>query len=154
MCGGVSMLKTEWIEKRLGYIQGLKSPSDMQKLILELYSLSNPTPHELKQLDALLKVERINERAEEAKIKAYKIVQARKEQSRKERTRELIELGGIVQLTQFEKDKGLLTGALLYVMELLKEQNGETLKTTLKIRGDQLLEEREAERKKKQLNDH
>jgi hypothetical protein len=154
MCGGVSMLKTEWIEKRLGYIQGLKSPSDMQKLILELYTLSNPTQHELKQLDALLKVERINERAEEAKIKAYKIVQARKEQSRKERTRELIELGGIVQLTQFEKDKGLLTGALLYLMDLFKDQNGETLKTTLKIRGDQRLEEREAERKKKQLNDH
>jgi Conjugal transfer protein TraD len=141
--------KNEWNEKRVAYIQGLKAPSDMQKTILELYTLPNRTASENKQLDALLKVEKINERAEQAKVQAYKIINARKEEGRKARTRELIELGGIVQLTDFEKDKGLLAGVLLYAMDQFKGHNGSDLKTTLKIRGDKLLEEREEAKKSK-----
>jgi Conjugal transfer protein TraD len=141
--------KNEWVEKRVAYIQGLKSPSDVQKMILELYTLPNRTANENKQLDALIKVEKINEKAEVAKAQAYKIIHARKEEGRKARTRELIELGGIVQLTNFEKDKGLLAGALLYVIDQFKGHKGEDLKTTLKIRGDRLLEEREEAKKQK-----
>ncbi|MES2208476.1 MAG: conjugal transfer protein TraD [Pseudomonadota bacterium] len=143
------MDKTEWIEKRVEYIKGLKAPSDMQKLILELYNEKKRTANENKQLDALLKVEKINERAELAKVQAYKIVNARKEETRKARTRELIELGGIVQLTEFEKDKGLLAGVLLYALDQFKGHNGENLKTTLKVRGDKLLDEREEAKKSK-----
>lgn len=136
----------EWTEKRIAYIRGLKAPSDMQRAILALYGMGERSSAENRQLDALLKAEKANEKADEARAKAYKVMNARREDERKARTRELIELGGIVSMVDFPTDKGLLAGALVHLKEQLSE-GGDALQAKLKARGDGLLYEREQARK-------
>lgn len=136
----------EWADNRVAYIKGLKAPTDMQRAILELYGKAGRSSAENRQLDALLKAEKANEKAEEARAKAYKVLNARREDERKARTRELIELGGVVALVEFPTDKGLLAGALIHVKEQLGADGG-ALEAKLKARGDGMLYEREQARK-------
>ena len=70
------------------------------------------------------------------------------EKERKARTRKLIEIGGLAEIAGLlESDPGFLLGALLNAAEF--SADSERWKS-LKTKGDSLLKEREASRKKSQ----
>ncbi|MES2207839.1 MAG: hypothetical protein V4525_13730 [Pseudomonadota bacterium] len=143
-----------WIEARIEYIKGLKAPSNTQRLIIHLYHRSPLTDTETKQLNTLLSLERINERKENASTaKIPKTIRTLKKENHRASTSELKELGSIVELLHFEKDKGLLAGALLYILDQFKQDESQDFKMSLKQRGDKLLlaqqEARQAKRKNK-----
>ncbi|WP_322074704.1 conjugal transfer protein TraD [Burkholderia cepacia] len=145
------MAMDEWVSAQVAYIGGLRAPSDTQKMLVELATLTDPTKKELRDLDALVRLEKINERAEEAKLAAFKIVQERKDAARKERTRRLIELGGIVEMVDFPVDRGTLCGALLWALDQAKSD--ESAMRQLKTRGDEFISRREADKKAAPAND-
>lgn len=68
-------------------------------------------------------------------------------QSRQERAHELITIGALTEVTNFEKDRGLIAGALLDVLDRINAN--EQVKWDLKKRGDDLLHEIELEKKSK-----
>ncbi|MBK3823589.1 conjugal transfer protein TraD, partial [Paraburkholderia aspalathi] len=74
-----------------------------------------------------------------------RMLSARREDQRKARTRELIELGGIVSMVDFPVDRGTLTGALLWALDQFKTEDD--LQHALKKRGDAFIAERENEKK-------
>ena len=69
----------------------------------------------------------------------------RKSNNRKKREHELITIGALTDLTKFPKDRGTVTGAFLYILDRIKENPG--FEHQLKIRGDDLLRQREIEKK-------
>ena len=92
-------------------------------------------------------MEKINQQAEVAKAEAARILNARREDQRKARTRELIELGGIVSMVDFPVDRGTLTGTLLWALDHFRTDDD--LAHTLKKRGDTFIAERETEKNAK-----
>ena len=68
-------------------------------------------------------------------------------QSRKARAHELITIGTLTDVTNFEKDRGLIAGVFLDALERFKKD--EQLKWDLKKRGDELLHELEKQKDKK-----
>ncbi|KUY63383.1 hypothetical protein WI25_28685 [Burkholderia cepacia] len=135
------MEKNDWLVKRIEYIRGLKAPTDAQKMLLELAAIASPSKQEVKQIDALVRLEKVNQKAEEAKAEVARMMADRREQERKARTRELIELGGIVSMTGFPVDRGMLTGALLWALDQMKTDT--SVERQLKTRGDTFIAARE-----------
>ncbi|QCP55138.1 hypothetical protein FAZ95_39105 [Trinickia violacea] len=113
-------------------------------MLLELATIEQPTKQEIKQLDALVRLEKVNQKAEEAKAEVARMMAERRDQVRKARTRELIELGGIVSMANFPVDRGVLTGALLWVLDEMKSDA--SVEAQLKKRGDTFIAQREKER--------
>jgi len=67
---------------------------------------------------------------------------------RKERTRQLIQVGGLLEIAGLlEIDKGVLLGSLMDLAATLNNNKNEYKKTEWKQVGDRILAEREAERK-------
>jgi hypothetical protein len=145
------MEKKDWLASRIAFIKGLKAPTESQRMLLELAALESPTKLESRQLDALVRLEKVNQRAEEAKAAAQKVMAERRDQQRKARTRELIELGGIVAMVDFPVDRGTLTGALLWVLDQFKTDK--ELAATLKKRGDTFIVQREKEKQSEPQDD-
>lgn len=139
------MSKDQWLEKRIAFIKGLKAPTDTQRMLLELADLDQPSKKDLRELDMLVRLEKINERAEEAKLAAFKIVQDRKDEARKARTRRLIELGGMVEMLDFPTDRGTLCGALMWALDQVKADSA--VLHQLKTRGDEFIAQRETSKK-------
>ncbi|MFL9860015.1 conjugal transfer protein TraD [Paraburkholderia madseniana] len=139
------MAKAEWLTEHVQYIKGLKSPTATQSLLVELAAIPNPTAQESRQLDKLVRLEKINQKADAMKAEAARMLSARREDQRKARTRELIELGGIVSMVDFPVDRGTLTGALLWALDQFRTDDD--LQHTLKKRGDAFIAERENEKK-------
>ncbi|MBK3823313.1 hypothetical protein, partial [Paraburkholderia aspalathi] len=100
------MAKAEWLTEHVQYIKGLKSPTATQSLLVELAAIPNPSAQESRQLDKLVRLEKINQKADAMKAEAARMLSARREDQRKARTRELIELGGIVSMVDFPVDRG------------------------------------------------
>ncbi len=77
---------------------------------------------------------------------ALQLAQGRiKERERKQRTRRLIEIGGLADIAGVaDTDKGALLGALLEVSKMLEDK---LVYSKMKVEGDKLLSERENERK-------
>ncbi|MGZ2749931.1 conjugal transfer protein TraD [Burkholderia stagnalis] len=136
------MDKNDWLANRLAFIRELKNPTESQKALLELAAISEPTKQEVKQLDALVRLEKINVKAEEAKTEVARLMAERREQARRARTHELIELGGIVTMVDFPTDRGVLTGALLWALDQMKTDTA--VEGQLKTRGDTFIAAREA----------
>ena len=67
--------------------------------------------------------------------------------SRKERAHELITIGALTEVTNFEKDRGLIAGVLLEALERFSQND--QLRFDLKKRGDALLHEIEIVNKTK-----
>ena len=92
--------------------------------------------------------ERIKKLEEQIKKKqlALQLAQGRiKERERKQRTRRLIEIGGLADIAAIgDLDKGALLGAFLEVSTMLEDK---LAYSKLKADGDRLLSEREKERK-------
>jgi len=91
---------------------------------------------------------RIKKLEEQIKKKqlALQLAQGRiKERERKQRTRRLIEIGGLADIAAIgDLDKGALLGAFLEVSTMLEDK---LAYSKLKADGDRLLSEREKERK-------
>ncbi|WP_166679230.1 MULTISPECIES: conjugal transfer protein TraD [Paraburkholderia] len=139
------MAKNEWLTEHIQYIQGLKSPTATQTLLVELATIPAPTAQESRQLDKLVRLEKINQKADSMKAEAARMLSERRENQRRAHTRELIELGGIVPMVDFPVDRGTLTGALLWALDQFRTDGD--LQRTLKKRGDAFIAERENDKK-------
>lgn len=138
----------EWLEDRVAYIRGLKSPNDHQRLLLLLNDKKGATNDDLRKLVALVKAEKAAEKAQRAKASVAKIVNAEKLAERKNRDHQLYQSAGLLILaglvdTKTGKptlDRGELLGALL---GLAKVPSDDARRSDWKRAGDALLAERE-----------
>lgn len=114
-------MQDKWLEDRVAYIRGLKSPNDHQRLLLLLNEKKGATDDDRRKLVALVKAEKAAEKAQRAKASVAKIVNAEKLAERKRRDHELYQSAGLFILaglvdTKTGKpnlDRGELLGALL-----------------------------------------
>lgn len=138
----------EWLEDRVAYIRGLKSPNDHQRLLLLLNDKKDATDDDRRKLVALIRAEKAAEKAQRAKASVAKIVNAEKLAERKNRDHQLYQSAGLLILaglvdTKTGKptlDRGELLGALL---GLAKVPADDARRSDWKRAGDALLAERE-----------
>ena len=107
-------MKKDWIAEHLAYLRGMKSPTATQRLLLQLSEVPERNRQEEREFAALIKLEQINERAAQAKVKAHKIIRDKSESDRKERNHRLIMQGALIDLAGLDQiDRGVLLGACL-----------------------------------------
>ena len=131
-----------------------------EKMILDLNNQSEKSSVEKNALASFLnnhyreykrdteyQIEREKSKEQQKTIlaKLKKVESQRKSNNRKKREHELITIGALTDLTKFPKDRGTVTGAFLFILDRIKE-NPE-FEHQLKIRGDDLLQQREIEKK-------
>lgn len=134
----------EWLEDRVAYIRGLKSPNDHQRLLLLLNDKKDATDDDRRKLVALIRAEKAAEKAQRAKASVAKIVNAEKLAERKNRDHQLYQSAGLLILaglvdTKTGKptlDRGELLGALL---GLAKVPSDDARRSDWKRAGDALL---------------
>jgi len=134
----------EWLEDRVAYIRGLKSPNDHQRLLLLLNDKKDATDDDRRKLVALIRAEKAAEKAQRAKASVAKIVNAEKLAERKNRDHQLYQSAGLLILaglvdTKTGKptlDRGELLGALL---GLAKVPADDARRSDWKRAGDALL---------------
>jgi len=115
----------DWLNNRVLYLKGLKSRTEQQNILIELFDKQNRTPQDDKKFNALVRAEKALERAIKAKQAASHLIQAEKhaekKAERKARDRELFNAAGLLILaglvdTKTGKptiDKSELLGALI-----------------------------------------
>ena len=123
----------EWLQLRLSYIKALKSPSEQQSLIAMLAEKDTLTPPEEKKLNVLIRAEKAQQRAIEARSKAMALINAEKKAAaraeRKARDHELFKVAGLLSLVGLvDKETGKpvvdvasLVGALAGLSELPRD---------------------------------
>ena len=123
----------DWLMKRLSYIQDLKSPSEQQSLIVALSGKDTLTPAEEKKLNVLIRAEKAQQRAIEARSKATALLNAEKKEEaraeRKARDHELYQSAGLMSLVGLvDKETGKpvvdvasLVGALASLSEIPRD---------------------------------
>lgn len=124
------MTNDEFIKQRVAYIKGLKSPNDRQTLLVALFDKKGKTASDDKKLRALVKVEKAELKAQEAKASIAKLLSDEKVKQRKARTHELINSGALMILADLvdgntglpKMDKGELLGGLLSLVNATPEQ--------------------------------
>ena len=137
-------MQDKWLEDRVAYIRGLKSPNDHQRLLLLLNEKKGATDDDRRKLVALVKAEKAAEKAQRAKASVAKIVNAEKLAERKRRDHELYQSAGLFILAGLVDTKtgkptlnsGELLGALL---GLAKVPADDTRRGDWKRAGDALL---------------
>ncbi|HHY5724899.1 TPA: hypothetical protein ACV5MV_003972 [Shigella sonnei] len=78
--------REEWLSAKIAYINGLKSPSEQQRLLVLLAEKKNRTTTDEKTLSALIRAEKTAEKAAAAKARVTAIIAAeRKAAARAER---------------------------------------------------------------------
>jgi hypothetical protein len=94
---------------------------------------------------ATAKIKKLEEEIKKKQL-ALQLAQGRiRERERKQRTRRLIEIGGLADIAGVaDTDKGALLGALLEVSKMLEDK---LTYSKMKTDGDRILSERETERK-------
>lgn len=132
-------MQDKWLEERVAYIRGLKSPSDHQRLLLMLYDKKDAGPDDLRKLAALVKAEKAAERAQRAKASVARIVNAEKLAERKRRDRELYQSAGLL----------ILAGLVDTKTGIPTRDRGELLGALLALAGNEVTTEKRAEWKKK-----
>jgi hypothetical protein len=149
-------------------IEHIKNMRLMQKktskiqAFLDLFDNSNRTAHqervlknvfnsEYKTYSIKFEYEQTKKISDSEYLKLFEVVKKTKQkevaQSRKERAHELISIGALTEVVKFEKDRGLIAGALLDVLDRIN--TNEQVKWDLKKRGDDLLHQIELENKAK-----
>ena len=140
-----TMTADTWLAKRIDYLRELKSPSATQKLLIDLAGRPALSTREQRELDALVRLEKINDRAAQAKVKAYKILREKAEGDRKARNHRLIMQGALFDMAKLQNvDKGVLLGALLALSKELSGPDAPKLEARLKASGDALLAQKES----------
>lgn len=140
-------MNDDWLRARIAYLQGLKSPTDHQRLLLGLASKPDRTPGEERKFSALVKAEKAAERAVKARADAARIVNADQLARRRARDHELFNAAGLLILAGLVDthtgcpilDRGELLGAL---MGLAKLPLDDPRRQDWKRAGDALLAER------------
>jgi hypothetical protein len=141
---------TDWLTSCVRYIKGLKTPTDSQHLLVQLYETQPRTSKQDRELAALARLERINEKADAARQSAHRILQDKRQRDRKEREHRLIQIGALVEIAGFDTiDRGMLLGGFLHLAEQLRGPHRDTIQQTFKLRGDTLLKQREEARQTK-----
>jgi hypothetical protein len=115
----------DWLNNRVLYLKGLKSRTEQQNILVELFDKQNRTLQDDKKFTVLVRAEKAIERANKAKQAASNLIQAEKhaekKAERKARDHELFNAAGLLILaglvdTKTGKptiDKDKLLGALL-----------------------------------------
>ena len=137
----------EWLEDRVAYIRGLKSPNDHQRLLLLMNDKKDATDDDRRKLVALIRAEKAAEKAQRAKASVAKIVNAEKQAERKNRDHQLYQSAGLLILAGLVDtktgnptlDRGELLGALL---GLAKVPADDVRRSDWKRAGDALIAER------------
>jgi len=76
----------EWLNKRVLTLKGLKSRTEQQNILVELFDKQNRTPQDDKKFNALVRAEKAAERANKAKQAASHLIQAEKHDRKKSGT--------------------------------------------------------------------
>ena len=106
--------QAKWLQDRIDTIRKTPNPSDIQKLLLMLAENPGRTTQENKQLEALIKSEKAEQRAETARIAARAIVTNKQDADKKARNHRLIERGSLSDLAGLQDmDPAEFLGALL-----------------------------------------
>jgi hypothetical protein len=133
--------KQSWEEKRVQYIDGLKKPTEAQKLLSILFKKTDRTQEENKTLAVLIKAERAVERAQNANAAITKMLNGAKEDVRRARNHRLIQQGILFDLVGLDtRSRGEMLGALIAAVASAKA-NPEHW-ATWKAKGDALLAEK------------
>lgn len=123
----------DWLKTHILHLKGLKSPTEQQKLLIVLAESPSLTDLEKKKFDALVKSERAQVRARDARRAANKILNAEKiaesQKARKNRTHEMLKSAGLLSLAGLiDKNTGIpnadiseLLGALISLNETLQK---------------------------------
>ena len=123
----------EWLQQRLSYIKALKSPSEQQSLIAMLAGKGHLNATGRKKLNVLIRAEKAQQRAIEARSKAMALINAEKKAAaraeRKARDHELFKVAGLLSLVGLvDKETGKpvvdvasLVGALAGLSELPRD---------------------------------
>lgn len=142
---GELKMQDKWVEERIAYIRGLKSPNEHQQLLVELANKPKLSTDELRKLSVLVRAEKAAEKAQKAKASAARIVNAEKKAERKKRDRELYQSAGLLILAGLvdtktgkpNRDKGELLGALI---SLAESDVPEERRAVWKAKGDAVLQ--------------
>ena len=110
-------IKLELPNGHLDFLKALSRPTEYQKLLIELYEKTDRTAIEDKKLSALIRTEKANIRANKAKQDMQNLLNAertkQKALERKARTKRLIELGALFDITNLgHHDPATLVGML------------------------------------------
>ncbi len=114
------MSRPEWLAVRLQFIKGLNAPTEAQRLLVELAERQELEKSDARVFDQLMRMERINMKADEAKAETEKLLRARRAEQEKARAKALAELGAVVDRVGFPLEPGLLAGVLLDALDRLK----------------------------------
>ena len=136
--------KEEWLNARLAYLRGLKSTSELQKLLLLLADKPDRTAEDEKKFNAVIRAEKAAVFAAKARMEATNIVnnkdRKQKVADKKARDHRLIQLGALFDLAGVgDQDRGALLGALLGMANVKESERW----ANWKRQGDALLAERE-----------
>ena len=136
--------KEEWLNARLAYLRGLKSPTEMQKFLMLLADKPDRTAEEEKKLNAVIRAEKAAVFAAKARMDATNIVnnkdREKKKADKKARNHRLIQLGALFDLAGIgDQDRGALLGALLGMANVKESDRW----ANWKRQGDALLAEKE-----------
>ena len=85
-----------WLEKRIRYIEGLKSPNENQQTLMELAGKAERTPQEERIFKNAVKREKLNEQTAKAKAESKMLKNSAKQAERKSRDHELYKSAGIL----------------------------------------------------------
>lgn len=120
----------EWLSAKIAYINGLKSPSEQQRLLVILAEKENRTATDEKTLTALIRAEKTAEKAAVAKAKVTAMIAAERKAAakaeRRARDHELYKAAGLMIVAGLVDSKtgkprfnaAGLVGALAGVAEL------------------------------------
>lgn len=154
--------KEQWQDSYVSSIRQATKKNSKNTMLLELFDKQGKTPFEERLLKTMfdseyksylakLDFESIKKSADEKYLTALESLKKERQReaakSRKSRAHELIKIGALTDVADFEKDRGLILGALLHVKEIIN--NNAEFKKQLKDSGDALLHE--IEKRKNQV---
>lgn len=138
------MKESEFLKQHIPFINGLKKPTEQQKLLIMLHGLDERTSAEERRLAALVKAELAAYKAQLARADAQKLLNADKEAARKARDHELYQVAGLLSLAGLVDkttgkplvDRGELLGALIAIAEMPQD---DPRRFSWKRKGDEVL---------------
>ena len=112
------MNRNEWLQQRVTYLKSLKARSEPQQLLVLLAEKPDRSAADNQLLAALVRLERANDRAVQARVAAAKLIQDGKRRSAKEERKapahRLIRQGVLFDLAGLaHRGRGELLGVLL-----------------------------------------
>lgn len=112
----------QWLIDKISYLSALKKPTELQQVLIQLAKIENKTPEQEKKLKGLIKAEKSQDRANQQKIAVKKLLNAEKEAERKARTKHLIQLGALFEISGLDqRDPAELLGILLKTSEIASD---------------------------------